>query len=115
MIRTLLALLLGSATLTATAPDEPGFKSIFNGQDLTGWDGRPGFWSVKDGHIRGETTSANRAPGNTFLIWREGALKNFALQIHGGGPVTEDFVGGAPALPADAAAEYRNIVIIPIP
>ena len=113
MIRPLLALLLGSATLTAAAADEPGFKSIFHGQDRTGGDGRPGFWSVKDGHIRGETTPANRAPGNPFLIWREGALQNFALQIHGGGPVTEDFVGGAPALPAAAAAEYRNIIPIP--
>ena len=81
MIRTcLLALLLGSASL-ANAADEPGFKSIFNGQDLTGWDGRPGFWSVKDGHIRGETTPANRAPGNTFLIWRDGTLKNFELKL----------------------------------
>ena len=77
---TLLALLLGSASL-ANAADEPGFKSIFNGQDLTGWDGRPGFWSVKDGHIRGETTPANRAPGNTFLIWRDGTLKNFELKL----------------------------------
>lgn len=79
MIRTfLISLLAGAAALAA---DEPGFKSIFNGQDLTGWDGRPGFWSVKDGHIRGETTPTNRAPGNTFLIWRDGTLKNFELKL----------------------------------
>ncbi|MCE9609109.1 MAG: DUF1080 domain-containing protein [Chthoniobacter sp.] len=76
----LLALLLCAASL-ASAAAEPGFKSIFNGQDLTGWDGRPGLWSVKDGCIRGETTATNRAPGNTFLIWRDGAPKNFELKL----------------------------------
>lgn len=60
---------------------EPGFKTIFNGKDLTGWDGRPGFWKVMDGHIRGQTTPQNKAPGNTFLIWRGGKLKDFELKI----------------------------------
>jgi len=26
--------------------DEKGFKPIFNGQDLSGWDGNPKLWSV---------------------------------------------------------------------
>lgn len=77
----LLAALLLCSPQLASGADEPGFKPIFNGQDLTGWDGRPGLWSVKDGHIRGETTPANRAPGNTFLIWRDGTLKNFELKL----------------------------------
>ena len=62
-----------------------GFESIFNGKDLTGWDGRPGFWEVKqdsDGaFIRGQTTKAKPAPGNTFLIWRDGKLKDFELKV----------------------------------
>ena len=29
------------------------FKPIFNGKDLSGWDGDPRLWSVKDGVIRG--------------------------------------------------------------
>jgi len=65
----------------AAAPDEPGFVPIFNGKDLTGWDGDPRLWSVKDGVIRGETTQENPARGNTFCAWRGGTLKDFILKI----------------------------------
>ena len=61
--------------------EEEGFGSLFNGKDLTGWDGRPGLWAVNEGAIRGETTATNRAPGNTFLIWRGGILKDFDLRL----------------------------------
>ncbi len=47
-------------------------KALFNGKDLTGWDGDTRLWSVKDGVIRGETTKEKPAKGNTFLIWRGG-------------------------------------------
>ncbi|GAI53916.1 unnamed protein product, partial [marine sediment metagenome] len=60
---------------------EPGFVRIFNGKDLTGWDGDPRLWSVRDGAIRGQTTKENPAYGNTFCIWRGGKLKNFVLKI----------------------------------
>ncbi len=63
------------------AETEVGFESIFNGKDLTGWDGDPRLWSVVDGAIRGQTTPENKAKGNTFCIWRGGTLKNFILKI----------------------------------
>ena len=69
---------------TALAGDSDSSKewvSIFNGKDLTGWDGDPRLWSVKDGVIRGQTTVENPAHGNTFLIWRDGRLKDFELKI----------------------------------
>jgi putative heme-binding domain-containing protein len=47
---------------------EPGFRKLFNGRDLSGWQGRPGFWSVQDGAITGKTTKENPTTGNTFLI-----------------------------------------------
>ena len=56
-------------------------KSIFNGKDLKGWNGDPKLWSVKDGAIRGETTEANKANGNTFIIWEDGTLKDFELRL----------------------------------
>jgi len=56
-------------------------KPIFNGTDLTGWDGDSRLWSVKDGIIHGETTKENAANGNTFLIWKGGVLKDFELQL----------------------------------
>ncbi len=57
------------------------WKWIFNGKDLTGWDGDPRLWSVKDGVIHGETTQDKPARGNTFLIWRGGKLKDFELKL----------------------------------
>ncbi|NQT83349.1 DUF1080 domain-containing protein, partial [bacterium] len=57
-------------------------ETIFNGKDLTGWDGDPRIWSVVDGAIRGQTTEKNPARGNTFCIWRGGKLKNFILKIN---------------------------------
>ncbi len=65
-----------------TVPAEPdGMKVLFNGKDLTGWDGDPRLWSVKDGIIHGETTPENVAKGNTFLIWKDGVLKDFDLRL----------------------------------
>lgn len=63
------------------APEESGLRSIFNGKDLSGWDGDPRLWSVKDGVIHGETTKENKANGNTFLIWKDGKLKDFELRL----------------------------------
>jgi hypothetical protein len=72
---------MGLASLSASAADEEGFEPIFNGKDLTGWDGDPRLWSVKDGAIRGETTEENKANGNTFLIYQDGKLKDFELRL----------------------------------
>jgi hypothetical protein len=60
---------------------EPGFVSLFNGRDLTNWDGDPRLWSVQDGVIRGQTTPEKKASGNTFCVWRGGKLRNFILKI----------------------------------
>ena len=60
---------------------ESGFRSIFNGVDLKGWDGNPKFWSVRDGVITGTTTKENPTRGNTFLIWRAGTLSDFELRL----------------------------------
>src|SRR5690625_215335 len=34
-----------------SAGNEEGFEPLFNGRDLTGWDGDDRFWSVQDGII----------------------------------------------------------------
>jgi hypothetical protein len=61
--------------------DAEGFVSIFNGKDLTGWDGDPALWSATDGVLRGQTTKEHAAQGNTFCIWRGGEPANFVLKI----------------------------------
>ncbi len=61
--------------------DEDGFVSLFNGKDLTGWEGHPDLWEVKDGVIHGQTTPEKKAPGNTFLIAKDAKLKDFILKL----------------------------------
>ncbi len=57
-----------------------GFRPIFDGKSLEGWDGNPKFWRVEDGLIVGQTTAANPTKGNTFLIWRGGKPADFELK-----------------------------------
>jgi len=78
--------LLASFTSTLIAAGiEPGFKSLFNGKDLTGWAGRPEHWSVEDGAITGRTTPDHPAKGNNFLIAkRDGTnlvVEDFELRL----------------------------------
>ena len=71
-----------AAEMAQTAPAEtPDMTRIFNGKDLAGWEGNPELWSVKDGVIRGETTLEKPTQDNTFLIWKDGAPKDFELRI----------------------------------
>ena len=65
-----------------TAPPEPaGMVRLFNGKDLTGWEGDPALWSVKNGAIHGETTKEKPAKGNTFLILKDGEFGDFDLRL----------------------------------
>ena len=54
-------------------------KNLFNGKDLTGWEGLEGFWSVQDGAITGKSTAEKPVAGNTFLIWKDGEVSDFTL------------------------------------
>src|SRR4051812_38533919 len=68
------------------AEDETGFKSLFNGKDLTGWDGDPEHWSVSDGMIVGETTKEKALKNaNSFLIAKDGdkdlIVKDFEFRV----------------------------------
>ena len=89
MIRSLAFVALLSLAFNALAADSPrvappepsDMRCIFNGKDLTGWDGDPRLWSVKNGAIHGETTAENPAKGNTFIIWRDGRTKDFELRL----------------------------------
>src|SRR5690606_22047680 len=85
MIRYSLCLLLAFAAAPVWAADAPpeaeGMKPLFNGKDLTGWNGDSRLWSVRDGVIHGETTKEEAANGNTFLICTEGQVKDFELRL----------------------------------
>lgn len=59
------ALLLASTLFLSAAEPPEGFENIFNGKDLTGWDGNPVHWSVAEGCIVGVTDGSLRQ--NRFL------------------------------------------------
>jgi hypothetical protein len=60
--------------------DHTGFTSLFDGHTLTGWDGRPGVWSVQDGVIVGES-SREKPAGNTFLVYKPLQAHDFDLKL----------------------------------
>ena len=87
-LRPLVRLAAGAAplvlcTAVLAAEVEPGFKSLFNGTDLSGWDGNPKLWSVRDGTITGVTGSDadTKINHNTFLVWKGGDVADFELRL----------------------------------
>jgi hypothetical protein len=61
--------------------DHTGFRQIFDGKSLTGWDGDPSLWRAESGVIVGETTVAAPLKQNSFLIWRGGEPADFELKL----------------------------------
>lgn len=80
----LLAIICAAFALSLTASAQEA-KAIFNGKDLTGWEGNPILWSVKDGCITGITPPDPADPKkglikhNTFLVWKAGTVGDFEL------------------------------------
>ena len=86
---------------------EKGFQNMFNGKDLTGWDGNPKLWSVKDGAITGQTTVENPAKGNTFLIWTNDKPGDFELRC------SFKLVPGDDKGFANSGVQYRSRIVDP--
>ena len=61
--------------------DEAGFKSIFDGKTLAGWEGNPTYWRVENGVLVGEITPATVIKSNTFVVWRGGNPRDFELKL----------------------------------
>ncbi len=82
----LLSVLLPSTAVMAetarfpheTEPDEAGFFSLFNGEDLTGWEifGNEEDFQVKDGLIRSET-----GQGGHILYYTAHEFSDFILRV----------------------------------
>jgi type 1 glutamine amidotransferase len=94
---------------------------IFNGTSLDGWEGKPEFWRVENGAIVGETTAENPTQGNTFLVWRQGLVDDFELELQyritGGNSGIQyrsrdlgDFVVGGYQADFEAGTTYSGIV-----
>lgn len=78
-----------------------GFKSLFNGKDLTGWDGNTKLWTVEDGAITGKTGNEpdNKLTHNTFLVWTNGPVDDFELRL------SYKMIGG------NSGIQYRSKVV----
>lgn len=74
------AILVASCSV-ALAADEEGFESMFNGHDLSGWEGKEGGWWVEDGTITSESTKEKPCVKHHYLMWRGGQPADFELRL----------------------------------
>ena len=66
----------------AMAADDPGFKRVFNGKDLKGWQAPDmTYWSVEDGAITGRVSEEHPCTANQYLVWQNGELDDFELKL----------------------------------
>ncbi|GAB3918113.1 3-keto-disaccharide hydrolase [Mucilaginibacter boryungensis] len=60
---------------------DDGYKPMFDGKTLNGWEGDPKYWRAENGEIIGEITPETIIKVNTFLIWKGGHPANFELKV----------------------------------
>src|SRR2546425_1151276 len=72
---------LAAGQPNALTPQEKkeGYILLFNGRDLSGWEGDPALWSVKDGVLVG-STEGTQIKHNTFLITKD-RYSDFVLKL----------------------------------
>lgn len=70
-----------AAAAAPAADSEPGLTSMFNGRDLTGWEGKEGWWYVEDGAITSQSTPEKPCLKCNYLLWRGGQPGDFDLQL----------------------------------
>lgn len=72
-------IILGLVACCALAHAEEGFRPLFDGKTLAGWDGDPRLWKVAAGEIVGSTDGVT-LKDNSFLIYRGKEFGNFVLR-----------------------------------
>jgi hypothetical protein len=75
-----LALLVCVLALAA-AGVSAGEVSLFNGRDLTGWEGAPGWWYVEDGALTSESTAEKPCKKCNYLVWKGSEPADFELSL----------------------------------
>ncbi len=76
------AIVIAAAAAGADAvADQQGFVSMFNGKDLTGWEGKPGGWWVEDAAITSRSTPQKPCKKHHYLMWRGGTPGDFVLRL----------------------------------
>ena len=67
--------------LSCQQKSDNDFKSIFNGENLEGWNGDKTYWSVKEGVLVGEVTPETILKRNSFVIYEKEQPINFELKL----------------------------------
>jgi hypothetical protein len=60
--------------------DHTGYKQIFDGKSLNGWDADTSIWRVEDGIIVGETLEG-KPRGNNYIVYRGDKTRDFDLKL----------------------------------
>jgi len=96
----------------ASAQDADGFKSIFDGQTLAGWETPDlSYWTVEDGAIVGRITREHPCTINQYLVWTGGELADFELKLesrlNGEGGINNGFQFRSRLLPDHDICGYQ--------
>ena len=75
------AIVLFALIAVSQAAEEEGFRSMFNGKDLTGWESKPGGWWVEDGAITSQSTKEKPCVKHHYLYWTGGEPADFVLRL----------------------------------
>ncbi|MCZ6490218.1 MAG: DUF1080 domain-containing protein, partial [Acidobacteria bacterium] len=90
--------LLVCAPCHGASEEESPFVELFDGKTLAGWKGDPKYWRVEGGALVGEIPRGQSLNHNTWLIWEDGVLDDFDLQL-------QFRLTGAPA--ANSGVQFR--------
>lgn len=76
----MMALCLTTQISCVAQKGEKGFKTIFDGKTLNGWDGDTKYWRVENGSLVGEITPETLLKTNSFIVWQGGQPGDFELK-----------------------------------
>jgi len=63
-----------------SADRSDGYAAMFNGKDLAGWEGEPGWWEARGGVLMAESTPEKPCTRSHYLYWKGGEPANFEMR-----------------------------------
>lgn len=73
---------LGAGLAVALAAEkDPEPIALFNGKDLSGWEGAEGWWWVEDGALTSESTLKRPCKKANYLVWTGDQPGDFQLDL----------------------------------
>lgn len=91
---------------------EPGFKPIFDGRSLHGWETPDrSYWTVEERAITGRITKEHPCTVNQYLVWQGSELADFELKLksrlNGEGGINNGFQFRSRLLPDHDVCGYQ--------